>query len=93
MRTINSDIARMIRGRPGPRLWVKVPFLCHELPMPPRQRIGRNDGVEFKQAWRPTAFALRAKRARSTSVNRIRLPRSRPLSNYFSARRNSMTSG
>jgi hypothetical protein len=34
MRTINSDIARMIRGRPGPRLWVKFHFCatncrCH----------------------------------------------------------------
>jgi len=29
----------------------EVPFLCHELPMPPQQRIGRNDGVEFKQGF------------------------------------------
>src|SRR5437764_317790 len=36
----------------------EVPFLRHELPMPPQQRIGRNDGVEFKQGFAPYRLGL-----------------------------------
>jgi hypothetical protein len=36
----------------------EVPFPRHELPMPPQQRIGRNDGVEFKQGFAPYRLGL-----------------------------------
>ena len=36
----------------------EVPFQCHELPMPPQQRIRRNDGVEFKQGFAPYRLGL-----------------------------------
>ncbi len=45
----------------------------------------------FRSALRPTSLAFLASSARSASVNRIRLPRSRSLSRRFSVWRNSMT--
>ena len=45
----------------------------------------------FSRAFRPTALAFRARSARAASVNRMRLPRRRSVSNRFSACRYSMT--
>jgi hypothetical protein len=91
MRMINSEISRMIPGRPGPRLWLKFHFCdtncrCH------RNSISGHTIVSsFIKALRPTAFAFRPRSARSASVNRMRFPHSRSFRSWFSACRNSMT--
>jgi hypothetical protein len=57
----------------------EVPFLCRELPMPPQQRIGRNDGVEFKQGFAPYRLGL----ARQKSTLRVCEPDSRSSQPFF----------
>jgi hypothetical protein len=57
----------------------EVPFLCYELPMPPQQRIGRNDGVEFKQGFAPYRLGL----ARQKSTLRVCEPDSLSSQPFF----------
>src|SRR5437870_6458939 len=49
MRTINSEIRRMMPGAARVAPVGEVPLLGNEAPMPPHERIGRNDAVEFEQ--------------------------------------------
>ena len=84
----------VIRMRRAERLlgWAYWPLL-HTLDDRERRhkRIRRNDGVEFEQGFTPYHLALRARSARSSSVNRIRFPLSLSLSSRFSAWSNSIT--
>ena len=74
MRTISCEISSMILGRPGPRRWAQFHFSatnrrCH------RSRVSGETIVSSSDnALRPTAFAFRTRSARSSSVNRSRLP-------------------
>lgn len=86
MRTIKSEISRMIPGRPGLRLLVPFP---HQMPLPAHQGIGSYDGFQLQQVASP--YCLGFPGNRSASVNRMRLPWKRSFSNRFSASRYSMT--
>ena len=58
MRTINSEMCRMMPGRPDASSLGEVPLLRNQTPMPPQQGVRRDDGVELEQGLSAHGFGL-----------------------------------
>lgn len=92
MRIMSWTITWIVRGRPGPRRWVYVHFCATDVRYHRISVSGVTNVSSSLSALRPNAYALRASRRRSASVNRRRRPPRRSFSNRFSAFRYSIAS-
>jgi hypothetical protein len=70
----------MMPGRPAPRRSAKFHFIATQRRCQRNRVSGETMVSSSSRALRPTALALRARRARSAALNRIRFPRRRSLS-------------
>jgi len=80
MRIMSWTITWIVRDRPGPRRWMYVHFCATDVRYHRISVSGVTNVLSSLSALRPNAYALRASRRRSASVNRRRRPPSRSFS-------------